>query len=104
MKHLLKPGSSCLKAPCNDLARGFFLSATRLFYRIALIYYQFTFGDTSALSGECRQGFLIKNQGEIHETTTPKPSLRRVGNDALFLHPDFVYGGCYGQVMHIEKK
>ncbi len=47
MKHLLKPGSSCLKAPCNDLARGFFLSATRLFYRIALIYYQFTFGDTT---------------------------------------------------------
>ena len=43
----------------------------------------------SALSGECRQGFLIKNQGEIHETTTPKPSLRRVGNDALFLYPDF---------------
>jgi hypothetical protein len=47
MKHLLKPSSSCLKAPCNDLARGFFPSATRLFYRIALIYYQFTFGDTA---------------------------------------------------------
>lgn len=46
MKRSLKLVSSILKAPCNDLARGFFLSATRLFYRIALIYYQFTFGDT----------------------------------------------------------
>jgi hypothetical protein len=46
MKRSLNLVSSILKAPCNDLARGFFLSATRLFYRIALIYYQFTFGDT----------------------------------------------------------
>lgn len=46
MKRSLNLVSSILKAPCNDLARGFFLSATGLFYRIALIYYQFTFGDT----------------------------------------------------------
>ena len=47
MKRSLNLVSSILKAPCNDLARGFFLSASRLFYRIALIYYQFTFGDTA---------------------------------------------------------
>ena len=46
MKRLLKHGSSYLKAPCNDLARGFFLSGIRLFYRIDLIYYQLPFGDT----------------------------------------------------------
>ena len=35
------------------------------------------------------RGFLKNTQGEIHERTTPKPSLRRVGNDAPFLYPDF---------------
>jgi len=49
-------------------------------------------------------GFSNKNQGEIHETTTPKPSLRRVGNDALFLYPDFVSGECRRRVMHNPKK
>ena len=50
------------------------------------------------------RGFLKNTQGEIHETTTPKPSLRRVGNDALFLYPDFVRGGCRRRVMHRQKK
>jgi len=53
MKRSLNLVSSILKAPCNDLARGFFLSASRLFYRIALIYYQFTFGNTMELAEVC---------------------------------------------------
>ena len=47
--------------------------------------------------------FYTKKQGEIHATTR-QPSLRRVGNDALFLYPDFVCGGCRGQVVHNQKK
>ena len=48
--------------------------------------------------------FQKTNQGEIHERTTTKPSPRRVGNDALFLYPNFVSGGCCGRVMHNQKK
>ena len=44
----------------------------------------------------------IKQQ-EIHERTTTKPSPRRVGNDALFLYPDFVSGGCRRRVETTQK-
>ena len=57
----------------------------------------------STLSGGCRQGFKVKTQREIHETTTTKPSLRRVGNDALFLYPDFAGGGCRRRVETTQK-
>ena len=52
--------------------------------------HQFPSMYASPPSDECRRGFLITNQGEIHERTTTKPSPRRVGNDAPFLYPDFV--------------
>ena len=55
------------------------------------------------LSGECRQGFQARNQGQTNETTTTKSSLRRVGNGAPFLYPNFAGGECRRRVETTQK-
>ena len=75
MKRSLNLVSSILKAPCNDLARGFFLSASRLFYRIALIYYHFSARHTP---------IALHIQAAAQAFFTPPPFCGRIS--AIIIH------------------
>ena len=50
-------------------------------------------------------GFQVTNQGKIHETTTPNPSLRRVGNDAFFFCTQISSAaGAAGELCTTQRK